>query len=83
MLRADRLKDVLQRLPVETPVVEVARDGLSLVATVTSASFAGLDEADRQEQVWAYLHRQPGEADLDLVEFVFTNAPGENLSEAG
>jgi acid stress-induced BolA-like protein IbaG/YrbA len=82
MLHAGQLKEVLEALPLgEAPRVEVAGDDLGFVATVTSASFGPLDEAERQKQVWAHLRQALPEADLHQIEFVFTNAPGEDLSE--
>jgi acid stress-induced BolA-like protein IbaG/YrbA len=77
MVTEAQLKEVLGRLPVHQPVVEVDCDATRLIATVTSSSFASLDEADRQALVWGHLIEQLGDLALGPVEFVFTNAPGE------
>lgn len=77
MVTETQLKEVLDRLPVERPIVRVERDGLNLIASVTTSTFATLDEAERQEIVWGYLLGELGDAGVDRIEFVFTNAPGE------
>lgn len=77
MVTEAQLKAILDRLPVEEPIVRVEREGLSLIASVTTPTFTPLDEADRQEMVWGYLLEQLGDGGVDHIEFVFTNAPGE------
>jgi len=77
MLTQTQLKEVLDSLPVDQPVVEVECDAFRLIATVTSPSFASLDEADRQALVWGHLIERLGDYALGPIEFVFTNAPGE------
>ncbi len=51
--------------------------GLSLIATVVSASFRQQDEAVRQESVWKYLSDTIGSSELKNVEFIFTSTPEE------
>jgi len=77
------LKQLLESLPgIDNPVVIVHGDRPHLFATVTSGSFSGMDEADRQDLVWGHFRDQrPPEDRLD-VEFIFTNAPGEEESIA-
>jgi acid stress-induced BolA-like protein IbaG/YrbA len=78
MLNQTKLREVLGTLPVDAPEVEVIGAPPALIATVVSGSFAPMDEADRQEMVWKHLRTHLSEiGDLSLIEFVFTNAPGE------
>lgn len=51
----------------------------SLVAVLTSKSFEGMEDWQRQETVWAHLLQH---ADLDWaqVEFVFTLTPAERTA---
>jgi hypothetical protein len=83
MIDEARLKKVLEALPVDDPEVDVVTlSAPRLVATVTSRSFAGMDEGERQELVWHHLYAQlDGEADV-WIEFVLTNAPGETGEDA-
>ena len=50
----------------------------TLIATVVSGSFRDQNEAQRQERVWRHLRAQLGSDALQNIEFIFTNAPGEN-----
>lgn len=81
MLEAERLKEILEGYPDGAESVDVVGKG-SLVATIVSESFRAQDEAIRQRHVWAYLQAQLGDGDLRRIEFIFTNAPGEDTSEA-
>jgi acid stress-induced BolA-like protein IbaG/YrbA len=80
-MNRDELKHLLEGIPnLQTPHVEVQGQLPHLLATVTSGSFAGVDEADRQERVWAYLRdRAPDYA--PGIDFIFTNAPDELWGE--
>ena len=76
-------KDMLERVLRDFPGildVEVSDDGK--LATVTSETFADLDEADRQERIWRHLRENLEEDELNSVEFVFTNAPKEQPEAA-
>lgn len=76
-MTADELKELLEKLPnVEAPVVQVQGQPPRLLAMVTSSSFADVDEAERQERVWAHLRAHRAD-DAPDVEFIFTNASGE------
>jgi hypothetical protein len=83
MLTADGLRGVLSQLPLDKPEVKVdLLDGLTFVATVTSASYASIEDHERQKQVWAFLREKLPGPEVDLIEFVFTNAPNEDTSDA-
>jgi acid stress-induced BolA-like protein IbaG/YrbA len=56
--------------------VQVVGNG-TLIATVVSGSFKGQDEAVRQRAVWTILRERHESRQLQNVEFIFTNAPGE------
>lgn len=49
----------------------------SLIATVVSSRFDGLDEADRQEAVWKHLRENLDESELQNIEFILINTPDE------
>ena len=81
MLTKEKLEEVLRRFPAGAESVEVV-EGRTWVAILVSESFRDQDEAIRQRQVWAYLRKELGEDELNAIEFVFTNAPGEDTSES-
>lgn len=82
MIDQHRLTAVLKSLPVESPVVFVVGSLSGLIATVTSESFATMNEGQRQELVWRHLQDQLGDRDdIDQIEYVITNAPGEEPEE--
>jgi hypothetical protein len=56
--------------------VKVVGNG-TLIATVVSGSFEGKDEAVRQAAVWSLLRKRHDGHQLQNVEFIFTNAPGD------
>ncbi len=74
-MRAAELHRILETLPIDRPQVVVEGERRHLLATVTSPSFAQLDDFDRQAMVWGHVREQG--ADVDAVEFIFTWAPGE------
>ena len=81
MLTKERLEEVLLRFPHGVESVEVV-EGRKWVAILVSESFRDQDEAIRQRHVWAFLRSELEDDDLPLIEFVFTNAPGEDTSES-
>ena len=82
MIDLHRLTAVLKSLPVESPVVDVVGSPSRLIATVTSESFATMNEGQRQELVWRHLQDHLGyRDDIDQIEYVITNAPGEEPEE--
>ena len=48
-----------------------------LVAVVTTPDFEGVDEAERQSQVWEVVYDQLDDEEQVLVDFIFTNTPDE------
>jgi acid stress-induced BolA-like protein IbaG/YrbA len=75
----ETLQAALETLPLEDrPTVTIIREGRKLLAAVVSASFEGMDEADRQGLVWGHLQSQFEDQDLVPVEFIFTNTPTES-----
>jgi acid stress-induced BolA-like protein IbaG/YrbA len=71
----DELESDLKDLP-DVREVSVVGNG-TLIATVVSGSFSGQNEAERQEAVWKLLQNRRESQQLQNVEFIFTNAPGE------
>jgi hypothetical protein len=69
------LEQDLREIP-DVRDVSVVGNG-TLIATVVSGSFAGQNEAVRQATVWRLLRGRYDAEQLQNVEFVFTNAPGE------
>lgn len=69
----------LERTLSDMPGVEDVKvvGDYNLIATVVSASFAQLDEALRQENVWKYLSDKLGADELQNIEFIFTSTPEE------
>lgn len=61
-------------------VVDVTDDGK--LATITSESFQGLGEAERQAKVWGFLQEHCSDEELVRLDFVFTNAPGDHAEAA-
>lgn len=80
MLTKERLEEVLRRFPHGAESVDVVA-GRTWVAILVSESFRNQDEAIRQRQVWSYLRQELEDDDLGAIEFIFTNAPGEDTSE--
>ncbi|HEY5959571.1 MAG TPA: hypothetical protein VIV60_23610 [Polyangiaceae bacterium] len=71
----NELESDLRDLP-DVRQISVVGNG-TLVATVVAGSFSGQNEAERQEAVWKLLHSRHESHQLQNVEFIFTNAPGE------
>lgn len=71
----DALEQRLREFP-DVVEVEVAGNG-RLVAKVTAQRWVDVDDGDRQEAVWAFLRSHFSEADLQAVEYIITNAPGD------
>ena len=75
-MTAEELKNALETLAVEHPVVEIVGKSPHFFVTVVSGSFAGVDDAVRQEQVWSHLRKVRPDDSVE-VEFIVTNAPNE------
>lgn len=74
-----RLQEILAAYP-DGGQVEVTEDGR--LATLTSATFEGVGEAQRQAKVWAYLLSALSDEDLARLEFVYTQTPDEARERA-
>lgn len=82
MLTKEQLEQVLRRLPaIESAQITIVRDGGKFLATVVTPFFSNLDEGERQSLVLNHIFRELTEDDSDLIEFVFTDAPGEDAAE--
>ncbi len=74
----DKVKKVLEELPLSGLAVEIEPDnGFKVVAVVTSNDFETMDEGERQHIVWKKLIQRLDEHEQALVEFVHTMAPSE------
>lgn len=71
----DSLENRLRQFPNQI-AVEVSGNG-KLVAKIVARDWGGVDEGDRQEAVWAFLRGAYSDDDLQAVEFIITDAPGE------
>lgn len=76
-----QLKDILSEFPdVEKDKVLIGGTG-PFVAQIVVTSFDGLDEGDRQERVYAYLRKRIADDEMQDIEFIITNAPGDAAAE--
>jgi len=74
----DKVKKVLEELPLSSLAVEIEPDtGFKVVAVVTSNEFETMDEGERQHLVWKKLIEKLDPYEQTLVEFVHTMAPSE------
>ncbi len=80
----DEFRKALAGLPLDDLKIEFDSETTppNLVAVLTSTSFEGMEDWQRQEKVWAHLLLR---ADLDWahVEFVFTLTPAERQALDG
>jgi acid stress-induced BolA-like protein IbaG/YrbA len=56
--------------------VHVVGNG-KFVAEMVVRSFEDVDEADRQERVYAFLRERFSDDEMMAVEYIITNAPGD------
>ena len=73
-----RLRDFLESLDYsdkETRVEEVSPT--NVIGVLTTPDFNGMDESERQEQVWAAIHDEFTPTEQARIEFIFTNTPDE------
>ena len=76
----EQLEQCLKAFPsVEPNSVHVAGDG-SFVAKMTVRDFDELDDADRQERVYAFLRSQFA-SELHQVEFIIVDAPNDEQAQ--
>ncbi|WAS95151.1 hypothetical protein [Nannocystis punicea] len=72
-MKAEELRKALEQLG----TTEVEEDGGRFVAHVVSPRFEGMEDAERQFQVWERVRQQFGlRAGVD-IEFIFTYSPSE------
>ncbi|MGH7269920.1 MAG: hypothetical protein ACREJ3_05765 [Polyangiaceae bacterium] len=71
----EELEADLRTLP-DLKRLDIVGNG-TLIATVVSGSFEGQDEAVRQSRVWGLLLDRHGSRQIQNVEFIFTDAPGD------
>jgi acid stress-induced BolA-like protein IbaG/YrbA len=75
-----KVTTALNGLGLANPDIQIHGLGRTIMATVVSGSFSGMDEAERQRMVWEALRENLDEQERAAVEFVFTIAPGERES---
>lgn len=73
-----KIARVLSALDLKDAEIDVQGVDHSVIATIVSGSFEGMDEAERQSMVWNALLKQLDDRERGAVEFVFTIAPGEH-----
>lgn len=76
----DKIRKTLGDLGLEEPTISVDSIDRSVIATILSRSFSGMDEAERQKMVWRALRQNLDDHERVAVEFVFTVAPDEQES---
>lgn len=79
----DKIRKTLGDLGLEEPTISVDSIDRSVIATILSRSFSGMDEAERQKMVWRALRQNLDDHERVAVEFVFTVAPDEQESVDG
>lgn len=74
----EQLEQRLRAFPgvVGTTGVEVVGHE-KFVAKVLVKSFDGTDEADRQARIYEFLRERFSEDEMQAVEYIITNAPGD------
>jgi acid stress-induced BolA-like protein IbaG/YrbA len=77
----NKVSQALRGLALRDPEITVDDSTGSVLATVVSASFTGMDEAERQRLVWNELRATLEDRERVAVEFVFTLAPEEQEAE--
>ncbi|MCA9643931.1 MAG: hypothetical protein H6718_16155 [Polyangiaceae bacterium] len=77
---SEKITAALRDLELEAPQIDVHGIDRSIIATVVSGSFSGMDEAERQKMVWHALRQSLNDQERLAVEFVFTVAPDEEES---
>lgn len=77
-----KVKEALKTLDLKEPVIEVDGPPGGWFVTVTSKSFSGIDEAERQRRVWQALRDSLDESERTTIEFVFTESPDDPIEAA-
>lgn len=81
-MKAERLREVLLRMPLQDVVVELDGRPWHWVARVTSPSFVDEPAHSRQARVWDHLLRELSDAEIAEVEYIFTVTPDERNEAA-
>lgn len=76
MLTAEQLDGLLRRLP-EVEDVRVVEEGRKFLAFVLAPRFEGVDEGERQHEVWDLLLKALSPEQVSKIAFVFTDTPEE------
>ncbi len=76
----ERLQSILAGPDLADASVELSWDGPRLVASVVSASFENVDEAERQAMIWDLLEQHLSIDDRLRIAFIFTNSPREQAA---
>ncbi len=79
---AERVMAILTSGDLMDPYVEVTKNGHRWVALVVTATFEGINGAERQALVWDILERNLTEEEHRRIEFVFVRSPSEYQAEA-
>lgn len=78
----DKIRQALLSLNLKDAIIDVQGTSASIFARVSSRSFNGVEEAERQRRVWQVLRETLDESERVAVEFVFTDSPDDPI-EAG
>lgn len=76
VLTPERLESILRQVPKATEV-KAERENGRLIAVVVSEHFDGMEEHERQSEVWSLLLDQLDETEQATVGYVFTNTRSE------
>jgi hypothetical protein len=82
MLSEDRLHAVLAAIPGVERVFVHEDDERRLVARVLASRFEGVDDGERQGEIYEVLLRELSTPEIRRVAFVFTDTPAEYAAPA-
>jgi len=75
-----KVQQALEQAGWEDPSIQILPEDLHLVARVTSSSFDGLGEAERQARVWDILDAALSSDEHALVDLVVVTTPSEQAA---
>ncbi len=82
MVGHDDITRVLEGLGLDAPAIEIHPTAFGkITVVVTSRTFQDMPEHERQRRVWEAIANDLDPGEQGAIEFVFTNAPGEETSE--